>query len=211
MVGTSFSYQIRANNHPTSFGATGLPAGLQVDSTTGLISGTPTVFGTFLVQVTAYGGTGSVTATITILIQGPLVTSLPFYSSGAVGDNFVYQISATNNPNSYDASGLPPGLIVNHTTGLITGVPTLAGTFDVTLVAHTPVGDATITWPLTVRPPYITSYTYYLSVPIGQDYLYQITANVPATSYTVIGLPGGLQLDPQTGLINWSANPEWQL
>src|SRR5207245_209817 len=42
IVGTAFSYQITATNSATSFGATGLPAGLSVSPGTGLISGTPT-------------------------------------------------------------------------------------------------------------------------------------------------------------------------
>src|SRR4029077_5909491 len=45
-VGTAFSYQIVATNSPTSFNATGLPAGLTVNAGTGLISGTPTTAAT---------------------------------------------------------------------------------------------------------------------------------------------------------------------
>ncbi len=40
-VGTAVSYPITATNSPTSYGATGLPAGLSVNSATGLISGSP--------------------------------------------------------------------------------------------------------------------------------------------------------------------------
>ena len=39
--GTAFSYQIAASNSPTTYAAAGLPAGLSVSTTTGLISGTP--------------------------------------------------------------------------------------------------------------------------------------------------------------------------
>jgi hypothetical protein len=39
---TAFSYQITASNTPTSFSAPGLPAGLSVNPTTGVISGTLT-------------------------------------------------------------------------------------------------------------------------------------------------------------------------
>src|SRR4029077_5912510 len=38
MVGTAFSYQITATNNPTSFNATGVPAGLAVDDGAGLVS-----------------------------------------------------------------------------------------------------------------------------------------------------------------------------
>jgi hypothetical protein len=67
-VNQSFSYQITASNSPTSYGASGLPAGVTVNTSTGLISGTPTASGTFSVTVNAAnaGGTGSKTVTITI-------------------------------------------------------------------------------------------------------------------------------------------------
>ena len=41
-AGKPFSYRIKATNHPTSFGAAGLPAGLSVNPSTGIISGAPT-------------------------------------------------------------------------------------------------------------------------------------------------------------------------
>ena len=67
-VGSAFSYQIAATNAPTSYGAGGLPAGLTVNSGTGLISGTPTVAGTSTVTLSATngGGTGNATLTLTI-------------------------------------------------------------------------------------------------------------------------------------------------
>src|SRR5205085_6317585 len=53
IVGSAFTYQITANNNPISYNATDLPGGLTVDTTTGLISGTPTATGTFPVTITA--------------------------------------------------------------------------------------------------------------------------------------------------------------
>ena len=67
-VGTAFSYQITASNSPTSFNATGLPAGLSVSTTTGLISGTPTAAATSNVALSASnaGGTGTRTLALTV-------------------------------------------------------------------------------------------------------------------------------------------------
>ena len=135
-VGTAFSYQITASNSPTSFSATGLPAGLSVSTTTGLISGTPTAAGTSTVTLgaTNAGGTGNATLTLTIAGPAPVITSATS-ASGTVGSAFSYQITATNSPTSYSATGLPAGLSVNTTTGLISGTPTAAGTSTVTLGA----------------------------------------------------------------------------
>ena len=71
-VGTAFSYQITATNSPTGYGATGLPAGLSVNTTTGAITGTPTTAGTTTVALSATnaGGTGNATLTLTIAPTG---------------------------------------------------------------------------------------------------------------------------------------------
>ncbi|MGB9509889.1 MAG: Ig domain-containing protein, partial [Candidatus Acidiferrum sp.] len=121
-VGAAFSYQITASNSPTSFGATGLPAGLTVNTTSGLISGTPTAAGTSSVTVSATnsGGTGSGPLTLTVNAVQPVITSSAT-ASGTVGAAFSYQITASNSPTSFGATGLPAGLTVNTTSGLISG------------------------------------------------------------------------------------------
>ena len=68
-VGSAFSYQITATNSPTSYGATGLPGGLTVNSATGLISGTPTAPGTSTVTLSATNNSGTGTATLTLAIK----------------------------------------------------------------------------------------------------------------------------------------------
>ena len=67
--GMAFSYQIAGTHNPTSFSAVGLPAGLSLNTFTGLISGTPSATGTSGVTIKAInaGGTGS--STLRILVQ----------------------------------------------------------------------------------------------------------------------------------------------
>lgn len=75
-VGSAFSYQIAATNSPTSFAATDLPAGLTVNTSTGLISGTPTLSGTSAVTISATNadGTGSAPLALTIASTSYSVT-----------------------------------------------------------------------------------------------------------------------------------------
>jgi hypothetical protein len=72
-TGKAFSYQITATNAPTSYGAIGLPAGLSVNSGTGLISGTPTTAGSSTVSLSATNaaGTGNATLTVTVAAAVP--------------------------------------------------------------------------------------------------------------------------------------------
>jgi hypothetical protein len=67
-VGTAFSYQITATNSPTSYGATGLPSPLTVNTSTGLISGTPSAAfsGNVGLSATNSSGTGNATLALTI-------------------------------------------------------------------------------------------------------------------------------------------------
>ncbi|MGA8223694.1 MAG: DUF4038 domain-containing protein, partial [Candidatus Acidiferrales bacterium] len=153
-VGSAFSYQITATNTPTSYGATGLPAGLSVSTTTGLISGTPTAAGTSTVTLSATNGSGTGNATLTLTINpdpppAPVITSATT-ASGTVGSAFSYQITATNTPTSYGATGLPGGLSVNTGTGSISGTPTAAGTSTVTLSATNGSGTGNATFTLTI-------------------------------------------------------------
>lgn len=72
LVGSAFSYSITADNGPTSFGAFGLPGNLTVNTTTGAISGTPVLAGTFNVTLRALNanGTGTRSLLLTISIGG---------------------------------------------------------------------------------------------------------------------------------------------
>ncbi|HEX3729688.1 MAG TPA: putative Ig domain-containing protein, partial [Opitutaceae bacterium] len=66
-------------------------------------------------------------------------------SSATIPTNqpYTYAISATGNPTSYAATGLPPGLSVDAASGLITGAPTTRGTYLVALTAANPGASAT--------------------------------------------------------------------
>jgi Alpha/beta hydrolase of unknown function (DUF900) len=94
-VGSTFSYQITADNLPTSFGATGLPGGLSINSSSGVISGVPIASGgtTLTISAANSAGTGFATLTINIAPNAPPnislnSTSLVFGSTTPVGLSF---------------------------------------------------------------------------------------------------------------------------
>ena len=152
VAGTAFTYQIVATNSPSSYNATPLPAGLAINTGTGLISGTPTAAGTTNVTISATNANGTDSRTLVLTVTAPpapVVTSAGT-ASGVVGDAFTYQIIATNSPASYNATGLPAGLSVNTSSGLISGTPTVAGTSNVTLSATNAGGTGTKALTLTV-------------------------------------------------------------
>jgi hypothetical protein len=72
------SYQITTGVPATSFQALGLPAGLLLNSATGLISGTPTQSGTFPVALSAFNANGQgASATLILTISSSLQLSSP--------------------------------------------------------------------------------------------------------------------------------------
>jgi hypothetical protein len=157
VIAAPLSYQIVASNSPTSFGATGLPAGLTCDSTAGLISGSPTTSGTYQVTLSAANAIGTGSATLTMSIAAgpgpgpagaPVITS-PLSTSVVVNTPLSYQITATNSPLLLGASGLPPGLSCSI-TGLIVGTPTSTGSFPIVLLAGNASGMGTSTLTLVV-------------------------------------------------------------
>jgi len=97
----------------------------------------------------SYGSATSSAATLTV-VYPPAITSAAS-ASGTVNTAFSYQITATNNPTSYNATSLTgTGLSVNTSTGLISGTPTKAGTFTFTISATNAAGTGSGTLVLTI-------------------------------------------------------------
>jgi Putative Ig domain len=115
--------------------------------------------GTFAMQSTwgndgANGGDCEFTHAIVGNGSGNTVTvTNPGNQSGTVGTAVSLQISASDSASgqtlTYSATGLPTGLSINSSTGLISGTPSAAGTFSVTVTAKDTTnasGSASFTW-----------------------------------------------------------------
>jgi hypothetical protein len=160
-TGASVYYQVQGEDTCTgslSYKATGLPTGLSINSTTGVISGTASTAGTYSVTVTGTDSTGpSGAATFSWTVgsgaSNTVTVTKPGNQTGTVGTAASLQISATDSASgqtlTYTASGLPAGLSISSTTGLISGTPTTAGTSTVTVTATDTTGasgSASFTW-----------------------------------------------------------------
>ncbi|MBS0631586.1 MAG: immunoglobulin domain-containing protein [Verrucomicrobia bacterium] len=210
-AGTAFSYQILASNTPTSFNAVGVPAGLSLNSTTGIIAGTPTAPGTYHVTISANnnvgtGATADLVLTLAASASAPAISSASTATGTVANATFSYQIVASNSPTRYGATGLPAGLTLNTTTGAITGTPVTSGQYSATLTATNASGASTpFTLTLTIAPSAATSAINSAStatVVAGHSFTYVISATNAPVSYNISGLPAGLTADTTAGTIS---------
>ena len=180
-INVPFSYNITASNSPASFAATGLPAGLSINTAAGLIFGTPTALGAYNVTISATngGGPGSATLALTVIDPLPPVITSPLTADASVAQLFSYVISTSGTaPVTFSTSALPPGLVLSGDT--ICGVPTQVGSFTITITTVNIAGTDSITLVLT------TSFT---------SYALKVTRFVQA--HNVIMLKGSLPVPPR--------------
>ena len=204
-VGSSLSYQITATKNPTTYSAANLPAGLSVNAKTGLFGGTVTsIDGIYNATISASnsGGTGVKALAITVAPTLPVITSSARLQ-GKEGSFLSYKITASNYPRTYGATGLPAGLTINATSGVISGVPDAAGNVKVTISATNGAGTSSMTLAIDIisLPPVISSEAT-ASAKVGSSFSYQITATKNPTAYSVVNLPAGLRVNSLTGLIS---------
>ncbi len=187
-----------------------LPQGVTLDST-GVLSGTPNTAGTYNFSVTATdSATTPDTATQSFSLKvAPLAlpSTLP---NGGVGVS--YMQSGVDLTPSWGAApftfattsgSLPTGLNLS-TAGLLSGIPTAAGTFTFTIQVTDNDGQtASQTYTITISPLAITSPAT-LTATVGTGFYEQLTAvNGQGTlTWSATGLPSWLTLDASKGILS---------
>ena len=194
-----------------------LPANLNLNQTTGAISGTPTAAGTssFTVRVQDAGGLSDTRAlSITINPAAPPSITTTTLPAGTLGQPYNQTLQAIGGTGartwSISVGTLPQGLNLNQATGVISGTPTVAGTSSFTVQVQDAAGQSDERALSIVinasNPPTITTTTLPGGT-VGQPYnqTLQATGGTGALTWTVTAgaLPAMLSLSPQ-GVISGS-------
>jgi uncharacterized repeat protein (TIGR01451 family) len=200
-----------------------LPAGLALNPTTGVISGTPTATGTFpfTVRVTDTSEQRATFSCNLVIVPALGVTSTCPVAQGSVNLPYTLTLAASGGVTPYTwaliTGSLPAGLVLNPTTGVISGTPTANGTFPFTVQVTDAAGSlysaqhATFSCSLVIIPALtITSLCPLAQATINQPYTLPLIASGGIGPYTwnlvpAGSLPAGLSLNPTTGFI--SGNP----
>jgi putative Ig domain-containing protein len=159
--GEPYSLQLVAANGrpPYSWSLTSgsLPAGLSLNAG-GVISGTPTVFGSFLFTARVTDSTAATAIASFTIVINPDIEPLRIVSNGDLaqgrtGVDYTYQLFFSGGlpPRTWamGTGALPPGLSLSS-SGIITGVPTRVGDFTFTVGLTDSTQTAVVSQPLRI-------------------------------------------------------------
>jgi hypothetical protein len=156
-----------------------LPAGLTLNTSSGIISGTPTTFAAAVnYTITATNTGGSTTASVSITVNDIAPSALSYFSNPAT-----YAKDTVITDNTPSSSGgavvsyvvspaLPAGLTLNTSSGIISGTPTtLTAIANYTITATNTGGSTPASVSIAVVSPYTAWSTQYglLQGPEGDD------------------------------------------
>ncbi|WP_367873524.1 cadherin-like beta sandwich domain-containing protein [Luteolibacter sp. Populi] len=147
----------------------------------------------------AAAGLTTVTFTYEDVFLAPAITS-PGTVAGVRGQALSYQITADHSPTLYSLRGaLPAGVGFNPLSGLISGTPTVAGVFPVTIGASNSGGADSQELVITALP---VMEAQAVTVPYLVPMSYQVVSSETGAAWTGSGFPEGISINPATGLVS---------
>jgi hypothetical protein len=211
-AGTAVSLTLQATDpdgDALTFSGTGIPAGLTLNSTSGVISGTPTagVYGNSVVSVTASDGTHSASQSF-LWSVAEVGLAKPADQTNTEANSVSLALSAQGPSGStltYTAANLPAGLNINSATGLISGTITAGAAVNGPYTVNISASDGTnstsqgFTW--TVNPKVSLTAAGDQTTTEGQSVALQIQASESGATltYSGTGFPAGLALNGDGG------------
>lgn len=209
ITGTAYSASITGTGNPTPdylVESGNFPPGLNLSSS-GAISGTPTTAGNYTFTVKSQNGYGFASKSFTIAIgDAPAITTTTL-PDATLNQAYSAVLTGTGTePITWSITGgaLPAGLSFNAASKTISGTPTAAGSFSITLQAASAYGKATKALNLFVgTPPSITTTALQDGI-TAESYSQTLTASGTAPlTWTVVdgALPAGLSLN-SSGVIS---------
>ena len=214
-VGVPYSRQLTVTDgtapYTWSVSSGSLPPGLTLNSSSGLLSGTPTTAGTysFTVQVVDASGLAATRAVTLTIAPQPSITFSP--ADGEVGVAYSRQpaLSGGTAPFTWSVSSgaLPGGLSISTSTGLISGTPTASGSFPVTVSATDAFGQTAnraVTLVIVPRPAFTATTPPSGQVGVAYSHALAVTGGAQPLTWSLSAgsLPPGLSLNPSTGQLS---------
>jgi hypothetical protein len=185
-----------------------LPAGVTLNSSTGLLSGKPTQAGDAHFQVKVTDGTRSDVQTYTLPVVQPLAIAKPSAPNAEVGRPFTLQLTATGGraPYTWTAEGLPAGFTLDASKGILSGTPDGPTTAAVKVTVTDSLGlkqTLEVSVPIAAKLAVVKKVLH--TAHVGRRYSARLfaTGGVAPRNWEVIRgrLPAHLELDPSTGRI----------
>ena len=192
-----------------------LPAGLNLNSASGLLSGTPTATGDFAFKVTATDGARSDTQTYAMSVVQPLKITTTAAPAAEVGRPFDFTLGAEGGKQAYawslaSGSTLPDGLSLDTAKSAISGTPTAVGTTVVKVTVTDALGlTQTLSLKIAVAQQLTITRRALPTAHVGQAYrarLFAVGGVAPKTWSILRGsLPSGIRLNRATGALTGAA------